>query len=60
MSIDSRLKESAQGFWGSIACWEIVLRIVSREGEARTWSMYHIDAGNGFAYIKTIAMRGYL
>src|SRR6202043_989312 len=26
-------------------------RIVSRDGEDSTWSMYHIDAGSGFAWI---------
>ena len=50
VSIDSRLKESAQGFWGSVECWEMVFRTISREGDDRTWSIYHIDAGNGLAY----------
>ena len=47
----SRLKAVARGLFGSVACSFMVERILSREGEARTWSMYHIVAGRGFAYI---------
>lgn len=45
----SRLKELGHGLDGSVACWEIVDRIESLDGDARTWSIYHIEAGSGFA-----------